>query len=82
MDWSKVLEAVRMAEEINDPISGEAKRAMAIAILNAGIDIPGIPEELEAVVFGMMVDFIIYLYNRWWGHAWLSKVKKADGDCD
>jgi len=31
------------------------------------VDIPFVPEPLEGVLFGLLVDLVVHLYNRWWG---------------
>jgi len=78
--WRRVIEAVNEVEAAYGSGSGAAKREAAVAILNAAFDIPGIPEQIEAIVYGYFVDLICYLYNNWWGRVWPKTTVKADGN--
>ena len=67
-----VVEAVeRLAKDTQ--LVGDQKREVAVIILNRLIDLPWIPEKVEAVLFGLVVDAVVAAYNRF-GHGWMSKL--------
>jgi len=45
-------------------ISGADKKKIAVSILNAAIDIPWIPEAIEGMVIGYLVDWVVDLLNK------------------
>ena len=57
------------ANEVNATIaegkvSGKDKKAIAVSILNSAIDIPWVPEAVEAYLFGLLVDWVVDLLNK------------------
>jgi len=45
-------------------VSGQDKKKIAVSILNAAIDIPWVPEAVEAVILGYLVDWVVDLLNK------------------
>tara|TARA_R110000824_G_scaffold192464_2_gene374630 strand:- start:6202 stop:6528 length:327 start_codon:yes stop_codon:yes gene_type:complete len=61
-----IEELVQLAEaEYDEPGSGAEKRAYVIAEVNEQVDVPiFFSEEREGELIGVIVDFIVELYNR------------------
>lgn len=55
-------------------LAGSSKRDLAVTIINKLIDVPYVPEALEAMVIGFAVDTIVNAFNAKFGKAWLTKV--------
>lgn len=53
----------KQAETIK--MAGEEKRALAVEILNAFINVPVLPEYAEGVLLGLAVDAVVALFNRY-----------------
>ncbi len=53
--------------------SGEEKKKAAVKLINEFVNIPVLPEALEAVLIEILIDFAIYLLNQAFGKNWLSK---------
>jgi hypothetical protein len=62
--FTKVKLAVGLAEELFGAGSGKEKRAWVIATLNKAVDIPVIPENMEALFLGLLIDFVVDLFNE------------------
>lgn len=75
IDGEAFLKAVMEAEERWGAGNGQAKRRLAVKILNAAIDLPWLPEVVEAWLFGLMVDLTIYILNRLLTHGWKERLK-------
>jgi len=69
---------IKEVEDIGkiEGLKGAAKKALAIAILNAVIDIPFVPESLEGVMIGLAIDAVIASFNKWVGKDWINKIMK------
>ena len=72
----KVEEAVKQAELKFPGGEGINKRKFAIDVINAVVDVPFIPEFIEKEIIGLLVDFCIWIYNRYFGKRWID-VKPA-----
>jgi len=70
LDFALIEDAVRQVEAAYGSGEGETKRKAAIALINAAVDVPYLPEPFEAVLIGLLVDLVVHLYNRRWGHSW------------
>ena len=73
-----VVQAVIVAETTGE--TGSEKRKKAIdgvqeALRGLGIKLP-IPDFLEDVLIGLIIDAIVFVLNSKYGHDWLSKVKE------
>lgn len=55
-------------------LAGSQKKELAVAIINKLIDIPYVPENMEAIIIGFTIDAIIGAFNRKFGTSWLAKV--------
>jgi hypothetical protein len=51
-------------------LTSEEKKSLAVRVINELVDIPWVPESIEAVLFGWLVDFAIHLFNKLSGKAW------------
>ena len=77
--FSRVIKAVEQTElDYRGVRQGAIRRQIAIDIINAVVDIPVLPEWVEQRVFGLLVDFAVYLYNRAFGHSWGRRVTSLD----
>ena len=45
-------------------VSGTDKKKIAVSIINASIDIPYVPEYLEGIIIGFLVDWVVDLLNK------------------
>ena len=64
--YEKVVEVVQQAEEtFLTPKSGEEKKKFVVGTLNAFIDIPMIPEFIEAKLLDAAVELAVYIFNRY-----------------
>ena len=70
-----IISAIKGAElDTPEVRSGADKRRIAINIVNDLIDIPLIPESIEAKLIGLLIDLVIYAFNELFGHNWSDKV--------
>lgn len=71
-----IPEVVKKVEEVagNVKLASTQKKELAVAVLNKLIDIPWIPENVEAVAIGYAIDAVIAAVNKWFGSAWLAKL--------
>ncbi len=52
-------------EFFNIPESGEEKKQKVIEIINKIVDIPVIPEFLEEKILGVLIDLIVFIFNKY-----------------
>ena len=55
-----------------EDFSGEQKREAAIEILNDLLDVPFMPEFVEASLIGWTIDVLVTSFNRLGGNDWLE----------
>lgn len=55
-------------------LAGEQKRDLAVKIINRLVDIPLVPESVEAILIGFVVDAVVAAYNKY-GKDWLGGLK-------
>ena len=55
-------------------LAGSKKKELAVEIINKLIDIPWVPEALEAQLIEFAVDAIVGAFNKKFGKAWLGKI--------
>lgn len=69
---------VKSVEELSKEIkqSGLNKRNLVVNVLNSFVDIPFIPESIEAAIFGVAVDAVIAAFNKYFGKQWLEVIIK------
>lgn len=53
-------------------LAGPQKRELAVAVINKLVDIPYVPENLEAIIIGFAVDNIVNAFNAKFGKGWLA----------
>lgn len=76
-----VSDVVDKVEEVAGDIklAGKDKRELAIKIINLLIDIPYVPENIEAWIFGYTIDVIVGELNKRLGKDWMNKLKLLAG---
>ncbi len=73
INWERIEAAVGLAEwrsANTGPLTGEEKRAMAINIIDAVINLPFPWSLADRWVYGLLIDLVVYLYNKWFGKRW------------
>lgn len=55
-------------------LAGDKKKDLAVEVINALVDIPWVPEALEAQLIEFAVDAIVGAFNKKFGKDWLSKI--------
>jgi len=70
-----ITDIITYVERIGVDISlaGVEKRDLAVMVINKLVDIPWVPENVEAVLIGFTVDAIVGAFNKKFGHGWLTK---------
>jgi hypothetical protein len=64
--YEKAVELIQQAEiEFLMPKSGEEKKAFVVNALNTLIDIPFVPEFLEAKLLDAAIDGLVYVFNTY-----------------
>lgn len=56
-------------------VAGDKKRDLAVAVINKLLDIPYVPENVEAVLIGFTVDTVVRAFNRKFGKSWLASAR-------
>lgn len=72
---SVVLAIEDLAQELGG-IPGEQKRQAAIEFINKHVNIPVLPEWVEAMIIGEIVDFVVAEFNELYGHRWARDLIK------
>jgi len=72
-----VPDVVALVEAEASELAGADKKALAVAVLNRLIDIPLLPESVEAVIIGWAIDAAVSALNKLVGKAWLEKLQLA-----
>jgi hypothetical protein len=73
-----VLTRVEEARGNVSALTGEEKKEVAVKVLNKFINLPVLPEFIEAKVIGMAVDWFVGFFNRSFGSGWLANLKGID----
>jgi len=68
-----ILEVEKTSKEVGGLSSAE-KKQLAVDIINSLVNIPILPEWIEAKVIEYVIDIVIALMNKWFGHLWVNKV--------
>jgi hypothetical protein len=55
-------------------LAGDKKKELAVAVINTLVDIPWVPEALEAQIIEFAVDAIVGAFNKKFGKSWLGKI--------
>ena len=72
-----VPDVVSLVEAEAADLAGADKKQLAVAVLNKLIDIPFIPESVEAVIIGWAIDAAVAALNKLVGKDWLAKLQLA-----
>ncbi len=62
--FEKIVAGIQLVEKEFNQEPGETKKKKAIDIINQMVDIPVIPEFLEEQVFGLVIDLVVYIFNK------------------
>jgi len=73
---SVITEVVQRVETIGADLklAGDKKKELAVEVINALVDIPWVPEALEAQLIEFAIDAIVGAFNKKFGKDWLSKI--------
>ena len=63
--FETIVDKVVEVEKAYGASAGATKKEKVIQTVNALVDIPIIPEFLEEKVFGLVVDLVVYIFNRY-----------------
>lgn len=75
-DVSVITDVVQRVETLGADLklAGAQKKDLAVAVINTLVDIPWVPEALEAQLIEFAVDAIVGAFNKKLGKDWLAKV--------
>ena len=68
-----LVEVEKTANEVGG-LPGEQKKKLAVEIINKIVDIPVIPEWVEAKIIEYIIDIMIGFFNKHFSHAWIKAV--------
>lgn len=71
-----VLAEVEEIRNDLNPLSGEQKKEIASRVLNLLINLPVVPEFIEARIFDIVIDWFVAFFNRSFGNTWIDAVRK------
>jgi hypothetical protein len=73
---SVITDVVQRVETIGADLklAGDKKKELAVEVINALVDIPWVPEALEAQLIEFAIDAIVGAFNKKFGKDWLSKI--------
>lgn len=74
-----VISRVEEVQSVTAALTGDQKKEVAGRVLNLLINLPIIPEWIEAKIFGLAVDWFVEFFNRSFSKTWLPKVKELLG---
>ena len=63
--FGKALETIEIVEKEFGAGNGATKKEKAVNILNNLVDIPVIPEFMEKKVFGIVIDLVVFIFNKY-----------------
>ena len=71
-NFEKIAEIINLVEQKYAEVSdqGMTKKQEAIELINAFVDIPIVPEFIEAKVIGYVIDGMVYVFNT---YIWKKK---------
>jgi len=68
-----------LAKEVGEgEFSGQDKKRALVTVVNEVINLPFLPEFVEAHLFSAILDIIVAAYNEAFGHFWIEKVADYD----
>ena len=75
--YNIIVDVVRLIEDYSANVqllTGEEKKEVAVKMLNDVVDIPWVPEFVEASLIGWSIDLVIDLFNKYIGQDWLNLI--------
>ncbi len=60
-----IIDAVKAAERELGAGQGLLKKKQVINLVNAFVDIPAVPEFLEERIFSLVIDLVVYIFNKY-----------------
>ncbi len=74
-----IPEVVALVENlgVEEVIASADKKKLAVAVINALVDIPFLPESVEGMLIGWAIDAVISAFNKLLGHNWLLQVANS-----
>jgi len=60
-----IINTIQTVEKEIGSGQGETKKEKAVNIINNLIDIPIIPEFLEEKVFSLIIDLVVFIFNKY-----------------
>ena len=75
--YNIIVDVVRLIEDYSANVqllTGEEKKEVAVKMLNDVVDIPWVPEFVEASLIGWSIDLVIDLLNKYIGQDWLNLI--------
>jgi len=60
-----IIDAIKTAEKELGEGQGLNKKQMVISIANTLVDIPVIPEFLEEEIFSLVIDLVVFIFNKY-----------------
>ncbi len=60
-----IVDAVHTAEKEFGAGAGFNKKQMVVNVVNSFVDIPVIPEFLEERVFSLIIDLVVFIFNKY-----------------
>lgn len=63
--FDKILETILVAEKEFGAGEGKSKKEMVVNTVNKVVDIPVIPELIEKKIFDVIVDLIVFIFNKY-----------------
>lgn len=67
-----VIQEVELAAQKTQGMTSAEKKELAVTIINRLIDIPRLPESVEAVIIGWAIDAAVSALNKLVGKDWLK----------
>ena len=79
--YNIIIEVIKKVETYSvevKTLTGEDKKKLAVEIINEVVDIPWMPEYIEAAIFGWSIDLLIDVFNKLGGKAWIDSLFQKD----
>ena len=63
--FQAICETVEQVEKEYIDVKGQDKKDIAINLINALVDIPVIPEKLEEKAISLLIDLVVFMFNKY-----------------
>lgn len=63
--FEQIIAGILLVEKEFAIETGEVKKQKAIDIINAMVDIPSVPEFIEAKIIEVVIDLVVYIFNKY-----------------